>query len=202
MTVGKGNDQVRPIWLRLVRHTAVEERYQGVCYGASDVALSEAGLAHAEDIAVKLAIGVSPGSPTPMVIHSGLTRARHLADAIAAQCGCSAVTDARLAEFNFGTWELRSWAEIYLETGDDMTRLISEPDTYGPPGGETASAMRDRVWEWFTSLPRAVPVIAVSHGGPISALRGTLAGKPAHEWPQLIPAHGEIVEVREDAAAD
>jgi hypothetical protein len=37
---GRGTDNDTGGWLVMVRHTAVDENLKGVCYGASDVALS------------------------------------------------------------------------------------------------------------------------------------------------------------------
>ena len=88
--------------LLLVRHTEISAQYHGVCYGASDVPLSDGGQDHARELAVKLA-DEKPG----LVVHSGLSRARFLADDVARLAGADSVCDARLREMNFGAWELR-----------------------------------------------------------------------------------------------
>ncbi len=178
-------------WLIMVRHTAVAERYKGLCYGASDIELSPEGERHARECAEALA----SLKPTHL-FHSGLSRARVMADRIAELTRTVPIEDARLAEINFGSWELRSWDEIFAEVGHDMARLISEPDTFAPPGGETAHAVRDRVSAWRSALPTDGRIVAVSHGGPIGAIRGTDAGFPASRWPGLVPAHGEQVQLQ------
>lgn len=178
-------------WLLLVRHTAVSDDYKGLCYGASDIELSPRGKEHAHVRAAE----VARLHPT-MIVHSGLTRARILAELIAQRCGMEPQVDPRLAEMNFGAWELRAWNDIFLEVGHGMARLISEPATYSPPGGETAHALRDRVTSWFFELPRRGRIVAVCHGGAIGALRGSLAGLPAREWPTFVPAYGEQVVMK------
>lgn len=173
--------------LIMVRHTAVCGSLKGVCYGASDVALSPQGLEDAKARASDLA-AEAPGE----VFHSGLARTRILADLIADRLSLSCGQDCRLAEFDFGDWELRRWDEIHAD-GHDIARLIHEPETFAPPGGETLYAMRNRVLEWYETLAGDRPVLAVAHGGPISVLRGTLSGVPPPAWPSLVPAYGEAV---------
>lgn len=172
-------------WLIMVRHTAVDENLRGFCHGASDVALSSDGKAHVGLLAGELAYM----APTH-IVHSGLSRARRLAEAIANRLGRQPRIEPRIAEFNFGDWELRRWDDIHAD-GHDIARLIDEPETFSPPGGETVFAMRDRVLSWYASLPKGARVLAVSHGGPISTLRGALAAAPPHGWPALVPEYGE-----------
>lgn len=174
----------------LARHTSVEEACRGRCYGSSDVALSESGRRDARELATRLA-----DWPITHLFHSGLARSRECAELIAATCGVPIVAAPALAEMNFGQWELCRWDAIHAAAPDALDRLLAEPATFAPPGGETAFAMRDRVLGWYRSLPMAGLIVAVTHGGPIAALRGTLAGLPPSEWPQLIPRHGEIVEL-------
>jgi alpha-ribazole phosphatase len=174
-------------WLMMVRHTAVDQKLKGVCYGASDVELSPEGLAHVDRLADELAAN----SPS-IIFHSGLSRSRRLAEAVAGRLGLKPRVDPRIAEFNFGEWELRRWSEIFI-AGHDIARLINEPDSFSAPAGETVFAMRDRVLGWFNSLSTETRILAVSHGGPISTLRGVLVDVPAKNWPTLVPAYGESI---------
>ena len=176
--------------LILVRHTQVASEFSSVCYGASDVALSEKGETHARELAVSLA-----RERPDFVIHSGLSRARFLASEIANHAGVDLSIDARLQEMNFGSWELRPWDDIFREDGDGLARLIDEPDTFCPPNGETAHQVRDRMVAWVSQLPLRATIIAVGHGGAISALRGTLQGVPSSNWSDLMPAFGEMVRI-------
>ena len=176
-------------WLLMVRHTAVDPKLKGVCYGASDVELSTDGLAHIEPLADELA-----DKAPSVIVHSGLLRSRMLAEAVARRMCLEPSFDPRIAEFNFGEWELRKWGEIYI-AGHDIARLIHEPDRFSAPGGETLFAMRDRVLAWYQGLPSASRILAVSHGGPISTLRGALAGVPPAKWPELVPGYGEHIHL-------
>lgn len=174
--------------LLLVRHTQIAEPFRGKCYGASDIPLSPEGEVHARELAAELAF-----EQPALVVHSGLSRARFLAEEVARHAGISAVVDPRLREMNFGAWELRTWDDIFSDVGHRMARLIHEPDTICSDGAESANEVRRRMVSWAQELGGGSLVVAVSHGGPISALRGTLNGSAAAKWPDLMPSYGEVM---------
>jgi broad specificity phosphatase PhoE len=174
----------------LVRHCEVEDDYRHVCYGRSDVNLSQSGLAKSRELACQLAV-----EPITVVCHSGLTRTRILAETLADALGLQAQECPSLCERDFGSWELRSWDELFAETGEAMLGTILEPTSWHPRGGETTFEMRDRMLAWFRSLPDTGVIAAVTHGGPIAALRGALERLPVADWPKLIPAVGDVVEL-------
>lgn len=176
--------------LILVRHGEIAARWRNVCYGWTDVELSELGLLQSQEVAATLA-----GQPITAVWHSGVTRTRVLAELIAARTGAPCTEEPSLRELNFGDWEKCSWDDIYRETGAAMESLILSPDTFRPPGGETAHELRERVLGWHRTLPDSGLFVAVAHGGTIAALLGTLNGAPASAWPRFIPDMGSCVEV-------
>ena len=176
--------------LLLVRHCDVEDRYRQVCYGRSDVGLSDAGHFRSQELARQLAT-----EPITLVCHSGLARTRILAEALAGLLRLPAQECSSLRERDFGEWELRPWDALHTETGDAILGTIHEPATWRPPGGETTFEMRDRVLNWFKALPTTGVIAAVTHGGPIAALRGTIYGHSIFEWHTLIPKTGEVIEL-------
>lgn len=176
--------------LILVRHAAVAERYVGICYGCSDVELSREGRRRSRELAEQLAV-----RQVTRVVHSGLSRAAYLAEALAERLGIAAECCPPLQERGFGEWELLRWSEIQIREGSDILRMVTEPDTFRPGGGETTFELRERVMSWFAGLPYDGLTVAVTHGGPIAALRGTLSGLPVDQWPALIPACGEFITV-------
>ena len=165
--------------LVLVRHTQVCSTWKGYCYGASDVALSPDGRAQIAILSAKLA-DLNPA----YVCHSGRTRTEALAAAVAERSGARLICEERFGELNFGDWEGRAWDDIYAEAGDRMADMIHAPASFAPPGGETVAALRQRVIRAIGALPKTGLGIVVSHGGPLSAIRGTLAGRPASAWPK------------------
>lgn len=176
--------------LILVRHTAVDEAWAGLCYGWRDVPLSAAGEAEAARLTPLLA-----RRAPQRVFHSGLLRARILAERIACAAGAELRTDDRLRERHFGAWEGCSWDSIYRADATALDRLVDEPDTFAPPGGETTIALGERVWSWYCELPAGARVLAVAHGGPIAAILGTLHGDPPAAWARRIPPPGGSVEL-------
>ena len=196
--------------LLLVRHTQIADDFVGLCYGASDVPLSAAGESHAR----KIAISLCEENPS-VVVHSGLARARYLAEEVARLVGVDVVCDPRLQELNFGAWELRSWDDIFTEVGHGMSRLILEPDTLCAPGAESANQVLERMLSWIHEIGHSSletdharagcvgveqacedrVVVAVSHGVQISALRGAIEGHDAASWPDIMPGYGEVLRL-------
>lgn len=176
--------------LILVRHAPVADRYRGLCYGQSDVELGPIGEGRSRELVESLA-----AVPVNRVMHSGLLRTWFLAQHLGERLGLPAHRCDALRERDFGRWELRPWDELHREHGDAMLKVVSEPGAYRPGGGETTFEMRDRVPEWFRKLPREGLTIAVTHGGPIAALLGTLRQLPVAAWLDLIPPCGECVQI-------
>ena len=180
----------------LIRHTEVHSRYRGICYGASDVELSEFGVAQIMDVGERLA-NVAPRR----IVHSGLQRTRRLAEHIAAKKNMSSVADPRIGELDFGVWELQPWSEIYGRHGNDMSRIVSDPDAEPPHGGETVMALRKRflvALREYHEPEHFAPTIFVTHGGVISAVIGTLEGLPVGRWPERAPKYGQVVGLGKD----
>lgn len=178
--------------LLLVRHTEIAERYRGVCYGASDVELSPQGLRHVGELAATLA-----ALPLTRIVHSGLARTRCLAERVGQLANLPALRCEGLRERDFGAWELQSWNSIFEQHGDEMDRIITEPDSYRPGGGETTYEMRDRITAAFETLPHDGLTVAITHGGPIAVFLGAQQNLPVPAWLGLVPAYGEIVHVNQ-----
>jgi broad specificity phosphatase PhoE len=190
------NDETLDRRILMVRHGSVAERYQGRCYGRSDVELGDEGRRQTHELAERLS-----AFPITHLFHSGLSRARELADRIAGLTGMTPLAAAELQELNFGEWELKTWDDIHTAAPDALDRILREPATFSPPGGETAFALGERVLAWYRRLPSRGLIVAIAHGGPIAALRGTLARLPATQWAGLIPPTGGVVELTDHVVA-
>lgn len=179
--------------LLLVRHTEVALAWKGRCYGQSDMGLSRAGTAHVRALAPELAAW-----RPDIVLHSGLRRARMLADVAATQAGVTALPDPGWQERDFGSWEGRSWDAIYRETGNAMDGMIDDPAGFRPGGGETTMELAARSLAAMRALPPG-RVIVVTHGGPIAAILGSLRAAPVRDWPTLVPALGSLIDIPDPA---
>lgn len=174
----------------MLRHTAVAAHWRGRCYGASDVALSAEGRAAARHLAATL-----EGSGITRLQASPLRRARFLGGLLARRLGLPLEIVPALAERDFGDWEGQSWDAIYAAHGEAMMGMVEAPASFRPGGGETTLELAARIEGWFAGLPRGEGVLAVTHGGPVAALRGRLAGQPVRGWLALVPGLGEAVRL-------
>jgi len=189
--------------LILVRHGEVDSAWKGICYGAMDVSLSEAGRLQSLGFAKSICQLYQPVS----IFHSGLTRTQFLAEAIASNCS-SAVpigADERLRERNYGRWQGLTWDAAYASDPENFHGLIEQPDTYCPPDGETTSEMQSRMVSWLNELIRERnlgvvsapgPVIVLTHSGPIAAVVGHLLHLHAREWKPWTIATLQSIAIR------
>ncbi len=137
----------------------------GLCYGRLDLEC----VADALDTAALRLAGLAEGC---RIVSSPARRARDLA----ARLGADVALEPRLQELHFGEWEGRRWQDLGRDPIDAWRAGL--PDA-APPGGETLSAMAARCADWLASLePDGLPVLAVTHAGPIRVIRALLAGEP------------------------
>lgn len=154
--------------LHLVRHPRPDVA-PGLCYGASDVAVAQHELArvHADLRARDL-----PG--TLAVFASPLQRCARLAHLLQPH---SLVFDARLAEMDFGCWEMRAWDAIARAEVDAWAADLLH---HRPGGGECVLDVAQRVAAFVADLRRTGPpeALLVCHAGTIrllAAMRDGLA---------------------------
>ena len=165
--------------LWLVRHAEVAAP-PGLCYGASDLpadaaATRAAARALAERLPHGLCLQVSP-----------LQRCELLAQSLQAlRPDLTLKFDARLREFDFGTWEGRPWGDIARAEFDAW---LVDFALARPGGGECVAELMARValaWDdWRASGREAA---WVTHAGVIRAARLLAGGRrqvaAATDWP-------------------
>lgn len=149
----------------------------GLCYGQSEIEVE-----------------LPPGTAAERIIHdfpelpllidiiwtSPLQRARHLAEALGDLCGRAIRVDSRLSELDFGEWEGRQWEDIYRSDRERFARWAAAPMQLAPPGGETGLVLTRRILAWACDIGRTRG-LAVTHAGPIRALRALAASNAAVE---------------------
>jgi alpha-ribazole phosphatase len=197
------------IALHLVRHPKPRVT-QGVCYGATDLPCDEADLQAAAQTMLKTL--PHPHTATLPVISSPLQRCERLAQAgRAAEPVFSYETDARLAEMNFGAWEMRAWDAI---SPAELAAWTDDFAHYRCGGtGESAGQFVQRVASrWMQSALAGQDQVWITHAGVMRALQWLgqlpfdaftalahqeLAGEPlsrlrADQWPKGELAFGQV----------
>lgn len=153
--------------LYLVRHPRPDVA-PGVCYGRSDLDLAESVTACVARLEPLLPVGAP-------VFSSPLRRCRLLAEALhPAPC-----IDPRLAELDFGTWEMQTWETIGPAAVDAWA---ADPLHFKGHGGESAADLRRRVADFLQSIGQIEDLVLVTHGGVMKACASLLGGLPDMEW--------------------
>lgn len=153
----------------LVRHPRPEVP-AGHCYGRSDLAANEA------DVERVLAALANQGLPGAMPVYaSPLARSAVLAQRLSP----APAFDARLAEMDFGAWEMRSWDDIPRSEIDAWSADLLH---YRPGGGESVMDVAARVAGFDADIRREghAQALIVCHAGTMRLMHslhlgGTLA---------------------------
>lgn len=151
--------------LILVRHPQPDVG-PGLCYGATDVAVPAAAFKQA---ASQLREAGLPGALP--VYASPLARCALLAH----ELGCPVTLDARLAEMDFGAWEMRAWDAIPRAEVDAWAADLLH---YRPGGGENVLEVARRVASFRDELRQAghPGALLVCHAGTMRLLCALHAG--------------------------
>jgi len=156
--------------LVLVRHPQPEVS-PGICYGRSDMPASPAAIAQ---VASRLREAGLPG--TLPVYASPLMRCAELARALAP----SNSFDARLAEMDFGAWEMRPWDAI---PRDEVDAWAADLLHFRPGGGENVLDVARRVAAFRDALRHTghPGALVICHAGTMRLLSALHAGGSVQE---------------------
>jgi broad specificity phosphatase PhoE len=159
------------VWL--IRHAATTAP-PGIAIGSGDPPLSPAGRARARALAAELA-----GRSLAAVFASDRRRALDTARAIAAPHRLQVGVDARLRELDFGAWEGRRLADLWVEEPEAAAAWEGDVRATPPSFGESLEELRRRVGAFAgTALPgRDGEVAVVAHRGSLAVLRAILTGE-------------------------
>lgn len=149
-----------------------------LCYGKTDIALSEQALVQLDTLALTLKQQLPVDIP---VYCSPLTRCRLLADKLHAQ----PVVDERLIEMDFGYWEMQAWDLIPRVQIDGWA---AAPLDFVIPGGESVAQMQERVLHFVheQQTQGTKKMIIVTHAGVMKILVARTRQLPLNEW---LPVH-------------
>lgn len=168
----------------LIRHTSVAVP-PGVCYGQSDVDVSERFAEEAGAVRQRLA-----AARFDAVYASPLRRCLKLAH----YCGfASPRIDTRLMEMNFGDWEMQAWEAI---ADPQLARWYADWIGEAPTGGESWRAMIARVERFVAELKdgrhgELERVALFTHAGVIRAFAVALGLRAADAAFDLRVDYGE-----------
>lgn len=175
--------------LYLIRHLAPQVA-AGVCYGRTDLEVDPA-----LEAAALPALRAALPAPLPL-FSSPLRRCVSLAQ----QLGGEIHFDARLAELDFGAWEMQRWDSIARAEVDAWAADVVH---YRPGGGDNVIGMAQRISAFYEELIAAhLPAAAVvCHAGAIRLLAARARGcdpermaREAAERPHGI-AYGELLVI-------
>ncbi|MGD1327711.1 histidine phosphatase family protein [Pandoraea pnomenusa] len=165
--------------LILMRHPPPDVS-PALCYGRTDLALDRTRF-DATLASMRSRLASLLGVRAPVALHSSpLQRARRAADALALTFGLPVREDARLAEMDFGAWEMQPWDDIARHDLDAWARDVAG---FRPPGGESARDVVLRMDAWLRTLGDAACApgdvhVVVAHAGPIRLHTATALGLP------------------------
>lgn len=161
----------------LIRHGATRANENHLYCGRSDLELSEFGraeLARYKSCYSQIAISA--------YYHSGLKRTQETAELLFP--GIRGYELSTFREFDFGDFELKSHAQLMLNT--DYINWINDFENTGCPNGESLPIFLSRVILAWQSLLLTLksPIALVTHGGVIARLMNYIFPdvKPYYEW--------------------
>lgn len=108
------------------------------------------------------------------VYSSPLRRCSELAQRLAKALQSGEVFyDARLAEMNFGSWEMQAWEAIPRA---EVDAWVADMCAFRPGGGESVLCMASRIRAFLAALQREAHdhVVVVCHGGTIRLMEACL----------------------------
>ena len=181
--------------LTLIRHGDTDFTLSGRYQGHRDEPLNAQGRQQAQAVGDRLRAALGDEVNRAQVFASDLQRAH---DTARLALPHQAVTvDARLREFNFGSFEGFTAAENQVRTAA-FGAWINDPESNPPPGGETLSAFSARLAAWLGEL-ESDSVFAFTHGGAVRMLIALATGRTFQELGRLLSiAPTDVVRLRLD----
>jgi len=166
--------------LTLLRHTQPDIA-DGVCYGSLDLAVSDNFEADASVVLSKL-------YKPDILVSSPLQRCQMLADKISVAFNLSVVTDERVREMDFGSWEGVAWNDIRRADIDLWTNDFFRAR---PHGGESVEMLVNRVQAALVAYRKTGKShLIVCHAGVIKAAMST--GTSANDFSTSVAFGGFV----------
>jgi len=175
--------------LHLIRHTSLNIP-SGICYGQSDVDVSENFHAECDLLREKLA-----RIRFDAVYASPLQRCVKLADAL--DLG-QLQLDHRLKELHFGDWEMQAWDSIPRDVFDTWAQDYANR---APPNGESFSELHVRSKSFIEDVSnhsRGKEIAVITHGGVIRAMLAEVLNMPLKGLFRMVIDHASVTRISFD----
>jgi alpha-ribazole phosphatase len=153
----------------LIRHTTPAVG-KGICYGQTDLGVTESFAEEAEVIRLHLPPGIVSVYSSPLQRCARL--ARHLFP------GHDLSLLDQLMEVHCGQWEMRGWDELPRE---EIDTWMADFVQVRIPGGESYLDLHQRVTKCWEKIRRGMPAgdaAVVAHGGVIRSILSGITGTP------------------------
>ena len=151
--------------LALLRHGHTAWNRAGQIQGRTDIPLDDEARAHLAQFSLP------PEWVNADLVASPLSRAVETGQIVA---GRTPRTEAALMEMNWGDWEGGQGAVLRADPESGYRDIESWGWSYCPPGGESPSALRDRLVPWMRGLKN--DTVAVCHIGVMRVVLALATG--------------------------
>jgi len=166
--------------LILVRHGETAANIDKVWHGSIDTPLTPRGERQAARVAERIQLEFPD---VTAVYSSDLQRAHDTANAIRNLLGVQHHARADLREYDIGSWEGKTFAELHNEL-EFFHHIRIDPD-YAPHGGESPQSVAARLSTALRRIAHTHPgerVVVVTHGGALSMAMGAILDGHYREW--------------------
>lgn len=157
----------------LIRHGETEMNQKGCYYGWTDCSLSELGISQAHSLKAAF-----EAIPIDVTVASDLKRAVETARIIRDD---GIITDNRLRELNFGSWEGRHFRELMQQDEQRWSKWTADWIDAAPAEGESFRSMYKRVsccMEDIIQSYRDKNIAIVGHNGSLRIIAAYLLQLP------------------------
>ena len=170
----------------MVRHPPVQVP-SGICYGSSDVPCAAQATQDTATTLAPLLVGCREIWSSPS------SRCLDLAERLAQSLSVTVRIEPRLAEMDFGAWEMQTWESI----GPAQLAAWTDDFLHQAPGdGESVAQFLQRNKALLNDLRQVqVPTACITHAGVIRASLSAAAGRTitcAQDWPQDLVGYGSV----------
>lgn len=150
----------------LIRHGETIWNKEGRVQGLSDIALSDVGLHHAQQLALSLR-----DHHIHSIYSSPLIRAKKTAQIINQYHNAPICLESGLMEMDQGNFEGLSYQELIACEKDFLKKWISDPASVKMPNGESFSELQARAWKVIEGIIiKPYNALVVSHSFTIASI--------------------------------